>query len=119
MFTWSDEHKMIRKMVRRWATDRLEPKVTAFENGEPPYELMREFARTFGLADMVKAAFAKEGTITAASSSSIAATTSTATLARSTPISASAATSVSNWCLHRRLKRCIRSRRCARSRSSG
>ncbi|HTM21255.1 MAG TPA: acyl-CoA dehydrogenase family protein [Kofleriaceae bacterium] len=61
MFAWTDEHKMIRKMVRRWATDKLEPKVTAFEGGEPPYELMREFARTFGLADMVRGAFEKEG----------------------------------------------------------
>jgi len=59
MFTWSEEQKMVRKMVRRWATEKLEPKVTALEAGEAPYELMRDFARTFGIADMVRAGFAK------------------------------------------------------------
>lgn len=59
MFTWSEEQKMVRKMVRRWATDRLEPRVTALEAGEPPYELMRDFAKAFGIADMVRAGFAK------------------------------------------------------------
>ncbi len=59
MFTWSEEQKMVRKMVRRWATDRLEPKVPALEAGEPPYELMRDFAKAFGIADMVRAGFAK------------------------------------------------------------
>jgi hypothetical protein len=59
MFDFSEEHKMIRQMVRRWTTDRLEPKVTAIEAGEPPYELMRDFVKTFGLADMVRGSFKK------------------------------------------------------------
>lgn len=50
---------MVRKMVRRWTTEKLEPKVDAIEAGESPYELMRDFAKTFGLADMAKATFAK------------------------------------------------------------
>ena len=59
MFEFSDEQKMVRQMVRRWATEKLEPQVTAIEEGEPPYDLMRDFARTFGLPAMVKSAFDK------------------------------------------------------------
>jgi acyl-CoA dehydrogenase len=60
MYAWTEEQRMIRKLVRRWATDKLEPKVTAFEEGEPPYELMRDFARTFGLAEMMRGMVDKE-----------------------------------------------------------
>lgn len=57
MFEFTEEQNMMRQMVRRWVTDRLEPKVDAIEAGEPPYELMRDFAKTFGLKDMVKSQF--------------------------------------------------------------
>ncbi|MBL9017994.1 MAG: hypothetical protein JNL83_27655, partial [Myxococcales bacterium] len=50
---------MVRKLIRRWATTKLEPAVDALEAGEPPYALMRDLAATFGLPAMVKAAFAK------------------------------------------------------------
>lgn len=56
MFEFSEEHNMIRQMVRRWATERLEPKVDAIESGEPPYELMRDLARTFGIPAMAQSA---------------------------------------------------------------
>jgi alkylation response protein AidB-like acyl-CoA dehydrogenase len=46
-------------MVRRWATEKLEPRVDALESGEPPYELARDLARTFGIPDMVRGAFAR------------------------------------------------------------
>ncbi|RMH41475.1 MAG: acyl-CoA dehydrogenase [Deltaproteobacteria bacterium] len=59
MFEFTEEHKMIRQMVRRWCTDKLEPKVDALEAGEPPYELMRDFVRAFRIDDMVDAAFAE------------------------------------------------------------
>lgn len=59
MFRFSEEHQMVRKMVRRWATENLEPKVTDLEEGEPPYELMRKFVKTFGIPDMVRGAFKK------------------------------------------------------------
>lgn len=56
MFEFSEEHNMIRQMVRRWATERLEPKVDAIESGEPPYELMRDLAKTFGIPAMAQSA---------------------------------------------------------------
>ena len=59
MFQFSQEHDMVRKLVRRWTTSKLEPKVDALEAGEPPYELMRDFVKAFGIADLVRSGFAK------------------------------------------------------------
>jgi alkylation response protein AidB-like acyl-CoA dehydrogenase len=56
---FTEEQEMMRKVVRRWTTSKLEPKLDALEAGEPPYELMRDFARTFGIPDLARAAFAK------------------------------------------------------------
>jgi alkylation response protein AidB-like acyl-CoA dehydrogenase len=61
IFEFTQEHEMIRKMIRRWTTEKLEPKVDALEAGEPPYELMRDLARSFGIADMVRGSFGKSG----------------------------------------------------------
>jgi alkylation response protein AidB-like acyl-CoA dehydrogenase len=59
MIRFTEEHEQIRKLVRRWTTSKLEPKVDALEAGEPPYELMRDFAKTFGITDMMHGMFAK------------------------------------------------------------
>jgi alkylation response protein AidB-like acyl-CoA dehydrogenase len=63
IFEFTQEHEMIRKMIRRWTTDKLEPKVDAFEAGEPPYEVMRDLARSFGIPDMVRSAFGTDGKV--------------------------------------------------------
>src|SRR5262249_5655164 len=60
MNRFSDEHEQIRKVIRKWTAARLEPKLDALESGEPPYELMREFAKAFGIADLVRARFEKD-----------------------------------------------------------
>jgi alkylation response protein AidB-like acyl-CoA dehydrogenase len=54
MFAFSQEHEMVRQMLRRWTTEKLAPKVDDLESGEPPYELMRDLARTFGIPAMMK-----------------------------------------------------------------
>jgi len=59
MFRFSQEHEMVRGIVRKWAESKLAPKVDALEGGEPPYELMRDLAKTFGIAAMVRGAFEK------------------------------------------------------------
>lgn len=59
MYEFTQEHEMVRKMLRKWTTEKLEPQVTAIEEGAEPYGLMRDLARTFGIPDMVKSAFAK------------------------------------------------------------
>src|SRR3569623_861376 len=59
MLQFTEEQDTIRKLIRRWTTSKLEPKLDALETGEPPYELMRDFARQFGIADLARSAFAK------------------------------------------------------------
>jgi acyl-CoA dehydrogenase len=59
MFQFSAEHEMARAIVRKWAEAKLAPKVDALEAGEPPYELMRDLAKTFGIPGMVRSAFDK------------------------------------------------------------
>jgi alkylation response protein AidB-like acyl-CoA dehydrogenase len=59
MFEFTEEQVMIRQMLRRWVTGKLEPRVEALEGGEQPYPLMRDFAKAFGVADMARAAFEK------------------------------------------------------------
>jgi acyl-CoA dehydrogenase len=59
MHAFTEEQEMVRKLVRRWTTGKLEPRVDALEAGEPPYELMRDFAKTFGIPDLARGAFAK------------------------------------------------------------
>jgi acyl-CoA dehydrogenase len=55
---WSEQEEMVRGMVRRWVHEALAPSTVALEKEEIlPYELMREFAKTFGLAEMVRDAF--------------------------------------------------------------
>lgn len=59
MFAWSQESQMVRGLIRKWTQSKLEPALDRIEGGEPPYDLMRDFIKTFGIADMVKGSFAK------------------------------------------------------------
>jgi alkylation response protein AidB-like acyl-CoA dehydrogenase len=59
MHAFSQEHTMVRGLIRKWAASKLEPRLDALESGEPPYEVMRDFVKTFGIADMVRGSFAK------------------------------------------------------------
>jgi alkylation response protein AidB-like acyl-CoA dehydrogenase len=60
MFDFTDEQKMIRKMLRRWVEAELVPHVDALESEAMlPYEPMRKLIATFGMADMAKQALAK------------------------------------------------------------
>ena len=59
MFDFTDEQKMVRKMVRQWAQKELAPNVAAMEKGEiTPYDIMRKLLKTFGMDEMVRTAFA-------------------------------------------------------------
>src|SRR5690242_10668235 len=60
MFGFSDEQKMVRQMIRRWVESKLVPANDQLEKNEIlPYDLMRDFIKTFGIADMVRGAFDK------------------------------------------------------------
>jgi alkylation response protein AidB-like acyl-CoA dehydrogenase len=61
MFTFSDEQRTVREMVRRWVEAKLVPQNAALERNEVlPYDLMRDFVTTFGIADGARAAFSRK-----------------------------------------------------------
>ena len=58
MIEWSEQHKAIREMVRRFVDAEVKPKIKDIEHGDtPPYEVMRKMFNTFGMRDMAKAQF--------------------------------------------------------------
>jgi alkylation response protein AidB-like acyl-CoA dehydrogenase len=60
MFTLDEQSRMVEKMVRQWCETKLAPRIPALEAGvEPPFPLMRDMARTFGLAAMAEAGVKK------------------------------------------------------------
>jgi acyl-CoA dehydrogenase len=60
MFELDEQARMVQKMVRGWCEAQLAPKVPAMEAGElQPFELMKQFARTFGLDAMAGASVKK------------------------------------------------------------
>ena len=60
MFDFTDEQKMVRQMVRKWCDERLGPAVDDLEAERIlPYDLMRDFIRTFGIDEMARAGIAR------------------------------------------------------------
>ncbi len=58
MFVFTDEQKMVRQMVRKWVETKLVPANDALDRNELlPYDLMRDFGKSFGLPDMVRGGF--------------------------------------------------------------
>ncbi|HEU0032837.1 MAG TPA: acyl-CoA dehydrogenase family protein [Kofleriaceae bacterium] len=59
MHAFTPEHQMVKSLIRKWAAAKLEPQIDALEAGEPPYALMRDFVKRFGIAELVRTAFGK------------------------------------------------------------
>lgn len=60
MIEWSEQHKQIRAMVRRFIETEIVPKREALEFGDtPPYDVLRKMLATFGIGEMNKAMFLK------------------------------------------------------------
>ena len=58
MFRFTDEPLMVRQMVRKWVEAKLRPANDSLERGEQlPYDLFRDFMKTFGIPDMVRPAW--------------------------------------------------------------
>jgi len=58
MYEWSEQHKQIRMMIRRFVEAEIKPKLEELEFGDdPPYDVVRKFAKTFGLPEMAKGQF--------------------------------------------------------------
>jgi alkylation response protein AidB-like acyl-CoA dehydrogenase len=58
MFEWSEQHKQIRDVLRRFVQEEIVPHREALEFGTmPPYDILRKLLRTFGVDEMAKAQF--------------------------------------------------------------
>ncbi len=53
MFEWSEQHKTVRQMFRKFCDQEVVPHLDALDVGEQlPYPIMRKFFATFGLGEM-------------------------------------------------------------------
>ncbi len=58
MLDWSDEERQIADAVRRFVDEAVRPRLDAIEHGdEPPYDLLRQLYRTFGIREMALESF--------------------------------------------------------------
>jgi alkylation response protein AidB-like acyl-CoA dehydrogenase len=58
MIEWSEQHLMIRDMCRRFIDENIRPNLEALEHGDlPPYDILRNMMRTFGLDEVAKSRF--------------------------------------------------------------
>ncbi|RFU37969.1 acyl-CoA dehydrogenase [Actinomadura logoneensis] len=58
MIEWSDEDVMIRDAVRTWVDEKVRPRMDALDAGDlPPYDLIRDLFRTFGMDEMARSSF--------------------------------------------------------------
>jgi hypothetical protein len=58
MIEWSEQHLLIRDMVRRFIAAEITPHHEELEHGDlPPYDILRKMMQTFGLDEAAKARF--------------------------------------------------------------
>ncbi|MFF5259654.1 acyl-CoA dehydrogenase family protein [Actinomadura viridis] len=58
MIEWSAEDLMIRDAVRGWIDAQVRPRLEELESGElPPYDLIRDLYKTFGMDEMARSSF--------------------------------------------------------------
>ncbi len=58
MIEWSEQHRAIRDMVRRFVETEIAPNLARYEHeNEPPYDVLRKMVTTFGLKEMAKMRF--------------------------------------------------------------
>src|SRR5262249_39132185 len=61
MIEWSEQHQMIRDMVRRFVEAEIKPRLQEFEHGDtPPYDVLRKMMRSFGIDEVAKQRFAHQ-----------------------------------------------------------
>jgi len=61
MIEWSEQHVMMRDMIRRFIDAEIRPNLEALEHGDmPPYDILRKMLRDFGIADAARERFAKQ-----------------------------------------------------------
>ena len=61
MYEWSEEHRAIIDVVRRFVDEEIRPHLDDLEhNGVPPYEILRTMYDTFGLKEMARDNFQRQ-----------------------------------------------------------
>jgi hypothetical protein len=58
MIEWSEQHKAVQQMVRRFVQQEIKPRLEELEHGDtPPYDVLRKMMKTFGMDELRKAGF--------------------------------------------------------------
>jgi len=58
MIEWSEQHKAVQQMVRRFVQEEIKPRLEELEHGDtPPYDVLRKMMKTFGMDELRKASF--------------------------------------------------------------
>src|SRR5262249_23182733 len=61
MIEWSEQHQMIRDMVRRFVEAEIKPRLEEFEHGDtPPYDVLRKMMAAFGIDEMARQRFQRQ-----------------------------------------------------------
>ena len=61
MIEWSEQHLMIRDMIRKFIAAEVVPHLQEIEQGDaPPYDIMRKLVNTFGLAEAARTRYEAE-----------------------------------------------------------
>src|SRR5262245_66473764 len=61
MIEWNETHLGIRDAMRRFIAAEVVPHLDELEHGgKPPYDILRKLMKTFGIADMARARFARQ-----------------------------------------------------------
>src|SRR5690349_17274578 len=58
MIEWSEQHKAVQQMMRRFVQQEIKPRLEELEHGDtPPYDVLRKLMKTFGMDELRKAGF--------------------------------------------------------------
>jgi hypothetical protein len=61
MIEWSEQHLVIRDMVRRFVETEIKPNLAELEHGDtPPYDVLRKMIKAFGIDEMQRARFERQ-----------------------------------------------------------
>src|SRR5207253_1921113 len=58
MIEWSEQHQVIRDMVRRFVEAEIKPRLEELEHGDtPPYDVLRKMMQAFGIDEVQRQRF--------------------------------------------------------------
>ena len=61
MIEWSEQHLVIRDMVRKFVEAEIKPRLEEFEHGDtPPYDVLRKMMKAFGIDEMQRMRFERQ-----------------------------------------------------------